>query len=161
MSLTVSILNRLQTQHSGLDMLMAELTEPQLRKMMQPGKWSVFENIVHLATYQHEFLKRIDTILREENPSFTRYTAESDPLFYDNLERPTIWIMAELEETRNEIITKIVSLTLAEINRKGLHPVFGSLTILQWTEFFLLHEAHHHLTIFKLAAELRREAVSS
>ena len=160
MSLTVSILNRLQTQHSGLDLLTAELTEPQLRKMVQTGKWSVFENIVHLATYQHEFLKRIDTILREENPSFTRYTAESDPLFHDNLERPTIWIMAELVETRNEIFNTIVSLTLPEINRKGLHPVFGSLTILQWTEFFLLHEAHHHLTIFKLAAELRREAAS-
>jgi DinB family protein len=160
MSLTVSILNRLQTQHSGLDLLTAELTEPQLRKMVQAGKWSVFENIVHLATYQHEFLKRIDTIMREENPSFTRYTAESDPLFHDNLERPTIWIMAELVETRNEIFNKIVSLTLPEINRKGLHPVFGSLTILQWTEFFLLHEAHHHLTIFKLAAELRREPAS-
>ena len=161
MSLTVSILNRLQTQHTGLDLLMAELTEPQLRKMVQSGKWSVFENIVHLATYQHEFLKRIDTILREENPSFTRYTAESDPLFYDNLERPTIWIMAELQETRNEIFNKIVSLTLPDINRRGLHPVFGSLTILQWTEFFLLHEAHHHLTIFKLAAELRKENANS
>jgi hypothetical protein len=31
------------------------------------------------------------------------------------------------------------------------------MTILQWMNFFLLHEAHHLFTIFKLAAELKKE----
>src|SRR5688572_19837075 len=120
--LPTSIFGRLQHQHSGLDLLIDGLTEPQLRRMVQPGKWSVFENIVQLATYQHAFLKRIEMILSEETPSFTRYMAESDPLFYDNLERPTDWILTDLQETRKELITKIISLSREEINRKGLHP---------------------------------------
>jgi hypothetical protein len=31
------------------------------------------------------------------------------------------------------------------------------MNIMQWLNFFLLHEAHHLFTIFKLAAELRKE----
>jgi|SRR5688500_8326405 len=154
--LPASIQARLKHQHTGLGFLIEGLTEPQVRKMLQPGKWSVFENIVHLVTYQHIFLGRIEQILTEEVPSFTRYTAESDPQFYDNLERPFSWIMSDMEETRQQLATKINSLSGDEINRKGLHPLFGAMTILQWTEFFLLHEAHHHFTIFKLA----RQAVS-
>ena len=29
------------------------------------------------------------------------------------------------------------------MNRVGVHPVFGLMTIPLWLEFFLLHEAHH------------------
>jgi hypothetical protein len=38
-----------------------------------------------------------------------------------------------------------------ELNKTGTHPVYGNLNILKWIEFFLLHEAHHLLTIFQLA----------
>jgi hypothetical protein len=30
------------------------------------------------------------------------------------------------------------------------------MNMVQWFNFFLLHEAHHLFTIFKLAAELRK-----
>ena len=29
----------------------------------------------------------------------------------------------------------------------SLHPRFGLLTVVDWTEFFLLHEAHHLYTM--------------
>jgi hypothetical protein len=38
----------------------------------------------------------------------------------------------------------------ASLLRIGRHPVFGDLAIPAWIEFFLLHEAHHLFTIFKL-----------
>ena len=157
MALPVSILSSLHHQHAGLSLLTDGLTDTQLRKMVQPGKWSIFENIVHLATYQHTFIKRTNLMLTEEAPSFTRYTAEADPLFYDNLERTTAATTSDLEQTRQQIILQLTSLTKAQLKRNGLHPAYGSMTILQWTEFFLLHEAHHLFTIFKLAAELRKK----
>jgi hypothetical protein len=32
----------------------------------------------------------------------------------------------------------------------AVHKKYGALTIMEWTEFFLLHEAHHIFTIFQL-----------
>jgi hypothetical protein len=45
----------------------------------------------------------------------------------------------------------ITNLNDGELLLTGTHPKFGVLTIPGWTEFFLLHEAHHLFTIFRLA----------
>lgn len=136
--------------------LIEGLSDEQIRRQVITGKWSVFENIVHLATYQHEFMQRVQRILLKENPQFDRYIAESDPLFHDNCSRSTREIMQDMITTRREIIAKTLSLKDEDIMRAGGHPVFGNLNITQWLNFFLLHEAHHLFTIFKLGAELRK-----
>jgi len=45
----------------------------------------------------------------------------------------------------------ITNLNDEELLLTGSHPKFGVMTIPGWTEFFLLHEAHHLFTIFRLA----------
>ncbi len=156
MSLPATTFSRLQLQHQSLDLLIAGFSDSQLRRQVITGKWSVFENIVHLATYQHTFLKRMGIILQEDTPTFTRYAAETDPLFHDNLTHGTAAIRQDLSLTREGIIAMLKGLNEKELKRVGVHPAFGPMSMLQWTEFFLLHEAHHLFTIFKLAAELRK-----
>ena len=56
-----------------------------------------------------------------------------------------------LFRSRNAIYVLITNLTDAAQSRTGVHKKYGKLTVLQWTEFFLLHEAHHIYTIFQLA----------
>jgi hypothetical protein len=157
MPVPVATLSRLQNQHLVIDLLTDGLSDPALRRMVQTGKWSVFENIVHLTTYQYTFLKRLDLMLSGSNPSFDRYTAEADPLFHEHLTRTTTVTLDDLFAMRERIIEKITDMNDDELNQKGRHPLFGNLSILQWTEFFLLHEAHHLFTIFKLVGELRKE----
>lgn len=139
--------------------LVEGLNDEQIRRPINAGKWSIFEDIVHLATYQHTFINRIEKIMNEENPSISRYTAETDPLFYDNCTRPTREIIVDLINTRKLLTAKLLSLNRTQLERCGKHPAYGQMNILQWTEFFLLHEAHHLLTIFKQAAELRKVLV--
>lgn len=64
--------------------------------------------------------------------------------------------MQDLITTRRELIAKILSLKEENVERTGGHPAFGTMNIKQWLNFFLLHEAHHLFTIFKLAAELKK-----
>ena len=154
--LPTSITTRLEYQHKSLIDIIEGLSDEQVRWQIIPGKWSIFENIVHLAIYQHAFIQRIDKILNEDNPQFQRYTAESDPLFHDNCSRTTREIMQDLITTRREVIGKIFSLKQEHIQRTGTHPVFGEMKVIQWLNFFLLHEAHHLFTIFKLVPELRK-----
>ncbi|HEV8504747.1 MAG TPA: DinB family protein [Chitinophagaceae bacterium] len=156
MALSTTITTRLEYQHKSLLDIIEGLSDEQIRRQIIPGKWSVFENIVHLATYQHAFIKRLDQILSEERPQFPRYVAESDPLFYDNCSKVTREIVQDLITTRREIIAKVFSLKDTELRRIGIHLAFGELSIVMWLNFFLLHEAHHLFTIFKLVPELRK-----
>jgi uncharacterized damage-inducible protein DinB len=155
MQLPSSVTTRLQYQHKSLIELIEGLTDEQVRRPIHAGKWSIFENLVHLATYQHVFNDRIRKILEGTNPSFPRYSAEGDPLFHDNLSRSTREIMQDLLTTRKEMSLEIPQFSESDYLKTGTHPAYGEMNISQWLSFFLLHEAHHLFTVFKLAASLR------
>ncbi len=156
MQMSSSLATRLQYQHKSLVDMIDGLTEEQVRRPFQPGKWSIFENIVHLQSYQHEFISRVQQILKGDTPSFENYTAESDPRFLDNCHKSFREIMQDFITTRKEISGGILTLPESDHTKTGVHPAFGTMTLLQWINFFLLHEAHHLFTIFKLAAEARK-----
>jgi uncharacterized damage-inducible protein DinB len=156
MQIASSLSTRLQYQHKSLIELIDGLTDEQIRKQVVIGKWSIFENIVHLATYQHIFISRIKELLTGKNPAFPRYTAEADPLFLDNCHRSSSDVIHELFITRKGLASEILSFKESDYIKTAQHPVFGIMTLTQWLNFFLLHEAHHLFTIFKLAAELRK-----
>lgn len=158
MLLPSSVSTRLQYQHKSLIDIIDGLSDEQIRRNINPGKWTIFENIVHLQTYQHNAIARIRRILEEESPAFPQYTAEADPLFHENCSKSTREIMQDLLGLRKEMAAGILSFTENDLKRRGSHPVYGNMNMVEWLNFFLLHESHHLFTIFKLAAMLKREA---
>ncbi|HMK27401.1 MAG TPA: DinB family protein [Chitinophagaceae bacterium] len=147
---------RLQYQHKALLDIIDGLSDELIRRQLTPGKWSIFENIVHLQTYQHVFCARIKKMLEENNPSFPRYSADTDPVFLENCGKTIREIMGNLITTRKEMSMGSLSIKEKDLQRTGTHPTFGTMTIAQWLNFFLLHEAHHIFTVFKMAAELKK-----
>lgn len=158
MEISSSISTRMQYQHKSLVDILGDLSDEQIRRQVNPGKWSIFENIVHLAAYQHFFISRVKQILSENNPSFHRYMAETDPLFHDYCAKTSHEIMKDLFGTRKDMASAFLNLQSDDYAKTGQHPVFGKMNLLQWMNFFLLHEAHHLFTIFKLAAALKNES---
>ncbi|HRF19957.1 MAG TPA: DinB family protein [Chitinophagaceae bacterium] len=156
MQLSSAISTRLHYQHKVLVEILDGLSDEQIRRQLNPGKWSIFENVVHLQTFQHKFISRVKQILKNEEPVFDRYTAEGDPLFLDNCHKSTREIMQDLLTTRKEMTAEIVSFKETDFDKRGTHIVYGKMNLHQWLNFFLLHEAHHLFTIFKLAAELKQ-----
>jgi len=156
MQLTSSVSTRLQYQHKSLPDIIEGLSDVQIIKQINPGKWSIFENIVHLQTYQHMFVKRVRLMLTEENPLFSPYTAEADPLFHDNCGLTTVEVMQDLFDTRKDLSSAILSFKETDFEREARHSTYGKMNLLLWLNFFLLHEAHHLFTIFKMAGELRK-----
>lgn len=156
MQLPSSISTRLQYQHKSLLDLIEGLTDEQIRRPVEPGKWSIFETIVHLTTYQHNFNARIRQILDGNDPKFERYTAEADPMFHDNCGKSSREIMQDLLATRKDMSAEIVNFHPSDYVKTGSHPAYGKMNIIQWLNFFLLHEAHHLFTIFKLAASFKK-----
>jgi len=156
MNLPSHLSTRIQYQHKALVDLIDGLSIEMVRRQVIPGKWSIFENIVHLQTYQHFFISRIKQLLETENPVFERYTAEADPLFLDNCGKTTREIMHDMITVRKEMAAEMLAFPESLFNRTATHPVFGTMTLLQWINFFLLHEAHHLFAIFKLKAALQK-----
>jgi hypothetical protein len=156
MPLTASILARLRYQHETIRELIGALSEQQLRQRVDPAKWSVFENIAHLACYQPVFLHRIHRMQDENNPFFPRYTAESDPEFPGYLGQSLGRLLATIQTDRQTLITLLEGMDEPALRRTGRHARYGQFALSKWAEFFLLHEAHHLYTIFMLVQELRR-----
>ena len=156
MPIPSSISTRLHYQHKSLVDLIDGLSDEMIRRQVIPGKWSIFENIVHLQTYQHTFCARMKQLLKGDNPSFTRYTAEGDPIFLDNCSRSIREIIQDLLALRKQMLTMVTALDEPDLVKTAVHPAYGKMTLVEWLNFFLLHEAHHMFAVFKLAGELKR-----
>ncbi|GAB3898760.1 hypothetical protein GCM10028803_18810 [Larkinella knui] len=150
-----SLLARLQFQPDALSHLLSGLTENQIRQRPAADQWSIFENIAHLGRYQQVFLERMRIILKEDTLTFDRYVADQDPEFESWRSLPYQQVLHNLAIGRSDILHFVHPLTEKEWQRTARHPVYGTMTIEGWTEFFLLHEAHHFLTILKLAGPIR------
>jgi hypothetical protein len=150
-NLPVSISERLKTQHLSLASGILHLDAIKLINKPKPDKWSIRDNMAHLARYQKIFNERIDKILSSDTPVFEPYKAENDIQFEKWLQKTPESLLIEINSERVGLIQKLEDLTEADLQKRGIHSSFGIMNILDWTEFFLLHEAHHLFTIFKLA----------
>jgi DinB superfamily len=156
MPLSSSLIGRLKYQHETVNELIRGLTKEELEQPLIPGKWSAFENIVHLTAYQPTFLQRMRLIEQKDGNAFERYIAEQDPVFNEYLQNSLIELLDNLAAQRFIIYKYIMQLSETALRRQGTHPKYGNMSVIQWTEFFLLHEAHHQFTIFMLTSELRK-----
>ncbi len=156
MSLPQPTLDRLRTQHEVIEVLISGLSEGELRSRPIPDKWSVRENIAHLACYQPRVVARTNRILAEDNPSFESYIPEEDPEFPKFLSMTVPELILHLKSNRLELFHLVSNLTDEQLKRTGNHSKFGKMNLVEWTEFFLLHEAHHLHTVFKLIRSIRK-----
>lgn len=152
--LSQSIIVRLRHQHETLTELVEDFSEDALRRRVIPGKWSIFEQAAHLAAYQPTFYARLQHMEAGNGPSFERYVADNDPHFHECCQNPLSELLDYLNKERAVISRHLLSLTETALQRNGRHPKYGLMDIGGWTEFFLLHEAHHLFSIFMLAREM-------
>lgn len=154
MPLSLSIVGRLEHQHETISELIEGESEARVKERIYPDKWSAFENIVHLAAYQPTFIQRVELILDGNKPKFARYVADNDPLFHEYLKKSMPEILKGIAVNRLVITDRLINLNEEELQRQAYHPKFGYVNIGKWTEFFLLHEAHHLFTIIQLIGAL-------
>jgi uncharacterized damage-inducible protein DinB len=115
------------------------------------GKWSARENLAHLARYHEILLERLKRIQNEETPHFARYRAEDDPKWGAWSGMETQALLTQIRTLRGDVITAVSQLSDEQLARTGIHPVLGEMNVVQWIEFFLLHEAHHlYAILFRL-----------
>ncbi len=151
-----SISTRLQYQHKSLLDLIDGLSDEQVRLAVIPGKWSIFQHTAHLATYQLHTVERIKKILDGDEPLLERYVADTDPLFEEECRKSTVEVIKGLLSTRKAMASELNAFADYDLGKKAVHETYGEMNLVQCLNFFLLHEAHHLFTVFKLAAQAKR-----
>ncbi len=157
MQLSQATVSRLKQQHLSLTGLLEGLNVEQILEPGAENKWSIHQQLAHLVSYQPVFKSRLQIILETFNASFERYSADADPEFILAQRFDLTELMERLNRDRADLYLYISGMNSSELVRKGRHPVYGNLNVCQWTEFFLLHEAHHLFAIFRLANVLRKK----
>jgi hypothetical protein len=142
---------RLKTQHLAVAEIVKHIDEQRLNHQSEPGKWSIKDNIAHLVSYQPVFIGRVHQMLKGDTPVFNAYRADNEPDFIEAQGLPLTDLLSKLNGNRRQILELITNLPDDQLSLKGTHPKYGTLMITEWTEFFLLHEAHHLFTMFRLA----------
>ncbi|MCI0483679.1 MAG: DinB family protein [candidate division NC10 bacterium] len=134
---------RLAIQLESLQVILGGVDPAAVNRRPASGKWSAHENLAHLARIHQLYLERIRRILSEERPELPRYKAEDDPEWPQWAALPTEEVLQRLQTLRGQLLELVGKLSAAQIGRPGIHPSVGAMTIPEWIEFFLLHEAHH------------------
>ena len=67
-------------------------------------------------------------------------------------------LLKSLNQNRRLLSGLILNLSEDDLLKIGVHKKFGELNVVQWLEFFVLHEAHHIFAIFQLANDIDLEA---
>jgi hypothetical protein len=152
-----SLRNRLQNQHESISHIIADSPASILELAPAEGKWTIKDNVAHLAKYQPVFIERINMIRKNNESAFDRYLAENDPEFETWRKKDIDHLLGQMKSDRKTLYRLVTGLSEKDLNRTAHHKKYGRLTIVQWTEFFLLHEAHHIFTVFQLVNTFKQQ----
>lgn len=148
--LPFSLDKRLRVQHLTLGEIIEPVSHDQLQEEVRPGKWTAFENAAHLAAFHAVYKKRIEIMLKEDGPQFEPYVWQNDPVFAEFKSVSKDGLLERYVNDRNELMAQVDAISAEDLQRTGIHGVYGQFSIAQWLEMFVLHEAHHLFTIFQL-----------
>ncbi len=151
MEIYPSIKDRLNSQHLAIKELIKNLDEEIINRRPETGKWSIQENLVHIVSYHQVFLQRMDKIINNDSPYFDRYKSDGDSNFSRLQKLNSEELLNHLEEERKKVTDFIFKLNKSELQKPGTHQKFGVMNVVEWIEFFLLHEAFHIYTIFRIS----------
>jgi hypothetical protein len=152
-SASAQLAARLDAQFSSWPAVLGDPSSPVFDRVPSPEKWCAREHLAHLVRMHGVCAARLRVILARESPLLPPYRAEKDPTWRQWRSLPPGDLLGTAAGRRAGLIEAVGSLSDSDLARIGVHANLGPLALSDWLEFFLLHEAHHLYTIFKLVRE--------
>ena len=149
-----SLRDRLENQQFAIAQIIRNISPERMLKRPAANKWNIHDNIAHLAKYQITFTERLQFILKNPDSQMERYVADEDAEFEIFKKMDGNDLIKSINDQRLILSSLIFGLQTDDLEKVGIHKKFGALNIIQWIEFFVLHEAHHLFTIFKLSHDV-------
>jgi len=140
-----------------LSRVIGALTDAQL-SFKPTNEWSVIENIGHLIDIDELYVGRVDRILAEERPEFPRF--EPDPIVvakgYQQMNGHAL--LQQFIATRQATIDGLSTIEPDELDRAGVHAVYGEMTLRRLVEQLANHDQKHLVQIHETLAAYAQQA---
>ncbi len=137
--------------HAERDLLLAQaeaLSEEESERVPidaqgQP-QWTAKEQFSHLAEMETTYRAWVERALLQENPDLTPVRGEPAAIPLEEANRHSIAEhLAELRRLRQATYRLIEGLVPEQFDRVATHPLFGTLTVMQWLRSYYRHDRMH------------------
>lgn len=144
-----------------LEAYVGGLSEEWLMSNEGAGTWSPYEVVVHLiAAEKTDWMSRIQIVLSEsEDKKFEPFDRFA-PL-EAGIDHSATGILREFRRLREDNIQTLKSLNInqEDLNKKGVHPNFGDVTLQQLIATWTVHDLNHIAQISRVLAKQYHEEV--
>lgn len=144
-----------------LDTWLVGLSPPWLHAREGEGTWSPLEVVAHLAHNEEtDWMPRLERVLQSgEEVPFEPYEREGFRTRFPDwpLER----LLMRFSAARSENLEKLLELGLrpVDLNRTGLHPALGRVTVRQLLAGWVVHDLTHLAQLARVMAKRHVDAV--
>lgn len=137
--------------HAERDLLLAQaeaLSEDESERVPvdsqgQP-QWTAKEQLSHLAEMETTYRAWVEKALREEGPDLTSVRGERVAIPLEEANSHLLSNhLAELRRQRQATHRLIEGLVPEQFDRVATHPLFGTLTVMQWLRSYYRHDRMH------------------
>jgi hypothetical protein len=150
----------LERTPASLSALLDGLSDVWLRATEGEGKWSPYDVIGHLNHAERaDWIPRVKHILAGETRPFDPFDQTAQ--FKESRAESLAELLATFRELRRESLATLraMRLTPADLDRRGVHPSLGDVTLGQLLSTWVVHDLDHVVQVSRTMAKVYGEAV--
>ena len=145
---------------ASLTALLEGLPDAWVQATEGEGTWSPFDVIGHLVHGERvNWLVRVRHILSGETRAFEAF--DRTAMFTDSQGKSLRELLTEFADLRRQNIAALLEMNLstADLQRRGLHPEFGEVTLSQLLATWVVHDLDHLAQVARTLAKRYSSAV--
>jgi hypothetical protein len=150
MSDTVALISALETAPSVIIPLIREVPPQILKRRPSPGKWSAYENAVHLSQSDAPFRARLDLILSTPEPFIETIENSAEDEAGAMLEVDLDESLERYVRERAALVERLKKLSADEWRKTAVHEAFDHYSVFIMFRHLLNHEMLHAYRIEEL-----------
>jgi len=137
------LIGKYSHQSSDLVTMTKGLSGSDLDKRLERGKWSIREQLNHLADCEMNYVQRMKKVIAEDKPLLPAFDQNgwAKNLFYNNSSADdSIALFSMLRTTMARVLKELSD---KDFERVGIHTEDGKVTLLSFLEKDIEHADHH------------------
>lgn len=143
-----------------LEDLLSGLSDDWILNNEGDDTWSPYDIVGHLIHGERtDWMVRLEIILHKDDKKFIPYDRFAQ--FKESAGKSLQQLLSEFALLRKENLQKLKSLNITEndLNKTGIHPEFGEVTLSQLLSTWTIHDLTHIAQITRVMAKQYEEAI--
>ena len=147
---TTTLISALETAPGVIIPLIREVPPQILKRRPSRGKWSAYENAIHLSQSDVAFRARLDLILSTPEPVIKTIENSAEDEAGAMLEVDLDESLDRYVRERAALVTRLNQLSAEEWQKPAVHEAFDHYSVFIMFRHMYVHEMHHAYLIEQL-----------